>query len=466
MNDRGRGESRGPRSTSQAQAPRRREACLHHAAHVGHAAAADAGAVLVLDLGDDRLGREDVLRDRRGVLQRRARDHRRVDDALGDEVDDLAGRRVQAQALLGLADVVDDDRALEAGVVRDLAQRLLERAEHDAGAGALVVLVRVGVDRARRAQERDAAAGHDALLERRAGRLQGVLDAVLLLLHLRLGGRADLDDGDTAGELGEALLQLLAIEVRVGVLDLALDLVDAALDGVRLTRAVDDRRVVLGDHDATGATELRDLRVLELEAHLLGDDLAAGEDRDVLEHALAAIAEARSLDGDTGEGAAELVDDERGQGLALDVLGDDQQRTAGLDDLLQDGQKVTDGADLLVGDEDVGVLEDALHAVLIRRHVRGDVALVELHALGELEVHAERLTLLDVHDAVLADLLDGVGDDVADLLVSGRDGGDAGDLLLALDGLGELADVVDDLVDGDLDAALERDRVRAGRHVL
>ena len=143
-------------------------------------------------------------------------------------------------------------------------------------------------------QQRDAAAGHDALLERRAGRLQGVLDAVLLLLHLRLGGRADLDDGDAAGELGEALLQLLAVEVRVGVLDLGLDLVDAALDRGGVTGAVDDRRVVLGDDDATGATELGDLGVLQLQAHLLGDDLAAGEDRDVLEHPLAAVAEARA----------------------------------------------------------------------------------------------------------------------------------------------------------------------------
>ena len=67
-----------------------------------------------------------------------------------------------------------------------------------------------------------------------------------------------------------------------------------------------------------------------------------------------------------------------------------------------------------------------------------DVALVELHALGELEVHAERLALLDVDDAVLADLLDGVGDDVADLLVAGRDRRHAGDLVLAGDLLGLL----------------------------
>ena len=201
----------------------------------------------------------------------------------------------------------------------------------------------------------------------------------------------------------------------------------------RVTGAVDDRGRVLRDHHAAGAAELRELRVLELEAHLLGDHLAAREDRDVLEHPLAAVAEARRLDRDAREGAAELVDDERGERLALHVLGDDEDRLAGLDDLLEHRQDVADRADLLVGDQDVGVLEDRLHAVLVGDHVGRDVALVELHALGELEVHAERLALLDVHDAVLADLVDRVGDHVADLVVGGRDGRHARDLVLARD---------------------------------
>src|SRR3712207_9251931 len=94
------------------------------------------------------------------------------------------------------------------------------------------------------------AARHDALLEGRAGGLQRVLDAVLLLLHLRLGGRADLHDGDAARQLREALLELLAVEVGVRVLDLRLDLVDAALDRVGLAGAVDDRRGVLRHDDA------------------------------------------------------------------------------------------------------------------------------------------------------------------------------------------------------------------------
>jgi len=36
--------------------------------------------------------------------------------------------------------------------------------------------------------------------------MQRVLDAGLLLLHLDLGGRTDLDDRNTAGELRHALL--------------------------------------------------------------------------------------------------------------------------------------------------------------------------------------------------------------------------------------------------------------------
>ena len=71
------------------------------------------------------------------------------------------------------------------------------------------------LDRVGGVQQRDAAAGDDALLERRAGGLQRVLDAVLLLLHLRLGRRADLDHRDAAGELRQPLLQLLAVEVGV-----------------------------------------------------------------------------------------------------------------------------------------------------------------------------------------------------------------------------------------------------------
>ena len=57
---------------------------------------------------------------------------------------------------------------------------------------------------------------------------------------------------------------------------------------------------------------------------------AAGQDGDVAQHRLAAVAEARGLHRADVQHAAELVDDQGRQRLALDVLGDDQQRLARL----------------------------------------------------------------------------------------------------------------------------------------
>jgi hypothetical protein len=53
-------------------------------------------------LGDDRFGHEGVLRDRGGVLERRAGDHGRVDDPGLDQVLDLVGVDVESVALEAL----------------------------------------------------------------------------------------------------------------------------------------------------------------------------------------------------------------------------------------------------------------------------------------------------------------------------------------------------------------------------
>ena len=64
--------------------------------------------------------------------------------------------------------------------------------------------------------------------------------------------------------------------------------------------------------------------VLELDAEILGDDGAARYGGNVLEHGLATIAEARSLDGGDLQAAAQLVDDKCRKSLTLDVLCDDE----------------------------------------------------------------------------------------------------------------------------------------------
>ena len=55
--------------------------------------------------------------------------------------------------------------------------------------------------------------GDDAFLNGGAGRGERILNAELLLLHLDFGRSADLDDGHAAGQLGQTLLQLLAVVI-------------------------------------------------------------------------------------------------------------------------------------------------------------------------------------------------------------------------------------------------------------
>src|SRR6185437_2627664 len=152
---------------------------------------------------------------------------------------------------LVLADLADHDRAFRARVLGDLADRRFERLEHDRDAGLLVGVLALELgDRALGAQKRDAAASYDPLLDRRAGGVEGVVDAVLLLLDLDLGRAADPDHRDAAGELRQPLLQLLLVVVRSRLLDLRLDLGDAALDVLLRAGAVDDRGVLLLDPHA------------------------------------------------------------------------------------------------------------------------------------------------------------------------------------------------------------------------
>src|SRR4026207_2302096 len=54
----------------------------------------------------------------------------------------------------------------------------------------------------------ETAARRDAFLDRGAGRVERVLDAVFLFLHFDFGRTADLDHRDAAGKFGPPVLQL------------------------------------------------------------------------------------------------------------------------------------------------------------------------------------------------------------------------------------------------------------------
>ena len=95
----------------------------------------------------------------------------------------------------------------------------------------------------------------------------------------------------------------------------------------------------------------------------------------------------------------------------------------------------------------------------------GNVALVEAHALHQFEVHPEGLGLFHGDDAVLADLVDGLGDELADLGVSCGDTRDLGDLALGLGLPGQGLEAADRGLYACLDPLAQAHRVGASRYV-
>src|SRR3989449_1519920 len=316
-------------------------------------------------------------------------------------------------------------------------------------------------------QQGDATARHDAFFNRRTGRMHRVIHAILALPYLDLGRAADADHRDATRELGQTLLQLLTVVVRGGLLDLRLDLGNAGVDVGLLAGAVDDRGVFLVDHHLLGAAEHLQGDVLELDAEIFRDRLTAGQNRDVLQHGLAAIAEARSLDGGDLEATTQTVDDEGGESFAFDVFRDDDQRLAGLHHGFEQRQQLVQRGELLLVDQDVGIVHFNAHLVGVGDEVGRDVAAVELHALDDIEFGLERLGFLNRDDALIADLLHGVSQELADFGVAvGGDGADLGDFLVRGDLLGVLDEVGDHGVHRQVDTALQVHRVHAGGNRL
>src|SRR3546814_14403470 len=72
--------------------------------------------------------------------------------------------------------------------------------------------------------------------------------------------------------------------------------------------------------------------------------------------------------------------------LRADVLGEGQQRPAALDDGLEQREHRLKAGELLLMQEDVGILQVARHLLGVDDEVRREVAAVELNALDDVEL--------------------------------------------------------------------------------
>ena len=156
------------------------------------------------------------------------------------------------------------------------------------------------------------------------------------------------------------------------------------------------------------------------------------------------------------EGAADLVDHEGRERLAFDVLGDDQKGFAALGNLLEQRQKVLKIADFLLVDQDIAAFQDGLHGLIVGDEIRREIALIELHALDDLECRINAVGLFHGNGPVVAYLIHCVRDDATDFLVAvRRDGRDVLDYAAVVTHLcAELGEFFNNGVYRGVDAAL------------
>ena len=204
--------------------------------------------------------------------------------------------------------------------------------------------------------------------------------------------------------------------------------------------------------------------VFELDTEIFADQRAARQRGDIAEHRLAAITKSGSLHSTNIQSAAKLVDDQQRQRFRIDIFGDDQQRLTSLSRLFQQRDEIANVADLLFVQQHKSVLEVRFHRTGIGNEVGRNVPLVELHSVDVLDFHVTALAFFHGDHTVLADTLESVGQQFANLVVVvGRDRTDVGDFLLILDGTPHLDEVIAGCCDRLFDAATNRCGV-AARH--
>ena len=289
---------------------------------------------------------------------------------------------------------------------------------------------------------------------------------MLALFCFYFCGSSHLDYGNSSCELGQPLLKLFAIVIGVGRFNFLADLGDSGLNVFLLAASAHNGGLVLGNCHLFCSSKYAHVDGVQLQSEVGRNDLSAGEDCHILQHCLAPVAKAGGLYCTGGESATDLVEDEGGQSLSVNVFGDDEQRLSGLHHKVGDVDDVLLAGDLVAGEEDVGVIEHGGLIVRVGHKVGSDIPLVKTHSLGELEIDSEFVVVLYGYNAVLAYLVEGLCDYLAHFGVACRNRSGSCDLLFGLNGLGVGQKLFYDGLSGLFDALPESYGVGACNDVL
>jgi hypothetical protein len=393
-------------------------------------------------------------------------------DGVGPHRRCLARGGVDAGAVLAVLQGLVDGRRRDARVLGELAHRGREALQHDPRTGRLGSRPPAG-DRARElgqglldVREGRAAARDDRVVHGQARDPQAALGSRHPARRLGSGRACGPHRGGTAREPRQPREEYLALLVELGRVDLRPDLPDPGGEHGGIRRPAHDERAVAGGDDLLRAAEHRrpELgRRPELRCRAACDtgayDAGAGHDGEVTQDRLAGV----PVTGHPGgQGDAASARPARGQDLkrrARHAACQYDERPAGRGRRVDDREQVLGRGDLGIDEKQGRTAQDRLAALGVRDEVGTDVAAVDRHPLAQSEFQARLPGGLHGNDAVLADLVEGLGQQAGERLVEDGRRYDRGDLLLRPKVRGPPAEFVDHPVPCGLDTPRQAHRI-------
>ena len=423
--------------------------------------------LLLFLLRNQRVSGENHPRHARGVLQRRARHLRRVNDPPLHQIPVIPPHRIVAVSPLAAAPhLVHHHRRLRPRIAGDNPHRLLQRILQYDPPHFLIARKPHPLQRRHRPHISHPAPRHNPLLHRRPRRRQRILHPRLAVLQLRLRRRPHLDHRHPARQLRQPLLQLFLVILRRRFLNLHPYLLAPPLDHLRIPRAAHDRSPILGGFHPPRLPHIRHRRLIQTPPPLLRHHLRPGKHRDILQHRLPPVAEPRRLHRQTVNRPPQLVHHQHRQRLALHILRDNHQIARHLQSALQRRHQLRRRGYLLVRHQNMRAFNHRLHPLRVGDEVRADVTPIEVHPLHILRLRFDPLALLDRHHPLGAHLLQHIRQHLPDFGIIGRNRRHLRHLIPPLHRRGDPRQFLDHRRHPLIQPPLDRHRIRPRRHVL
>src|SRR6056297_1899947 len=363
---------------------------LHHSSHAAHAGCSSACGHLGLLFGlvhHHAFGAQEHSCNGSSIFKRNARHFGRIDHTGFMEVLILLGAGIVPVVVFTVLDLADNHGSFHACILYNLANRLLEGTPYNGDTGTFVFVVPLKIlQRLNSADIGNAATGNDPFFNSSSGGTESIIEPVFFLFHLHFGSSSDINHSHTTCQFGKAFLQLLTVIVRGRILDLLTNLVDPCFDHLLITGTVYNRGVLLINGDLLGITQHIDGGAFQFQSFLFRNHGTSGKDGDILEHLFPAVTETGCFHSGDLQRSTQLVHYQGSQCFTVHILGDDQQRATVLGSSFQDRKQVFHGGDLLIMDQDIGILQYRFHLFCIGHEIGGDVSTVELHTFHHVHI--------------------------------------------------------------------------------